>query len=392
MDLNQERLEHSLYIGRLLFRISAGEDLSGVERAELDEWIGGDPERAGLFRNVTDRQMLMAELAKQNTKYDAGEAAEAVLGVLGLNRNRKVRVLYGMTAAAVVIVAVVSVWFFFYSKKSSYPVALKPLDSGRITVQRRNGVTLTLGDGRRIALDSAKNGKLAQLGGTSVSNRNGGLIYSKVTADTRMEYNILTTPPGGQYRLMLPDGTRVWLNASSSVHYPVTFGDSIRAVSLSGEAYFEVEKDKARPFVLTVEGGLPVTVLGTAFNVNAYADEVDVRTTLLEGSVKTGGTLLRPGQQARTRPGIRPVVNTCDTSVVMAWRKGLFRFEDAGVGEVMRQISRWYGVSVGYESDVPDLRVDGQMQMSLGLADVLTGLGRMGLHYRTEGKRIVVLP
>jgi ferric-dicitrate binding protein FerR (iron transport regulator) len=191
----------------------------------------------------------------------------------------------------------------------------------------------------------------------------------------------------------LSDGTRVWLNAASSIRFPVVFTGNNRSVTLNGEAYFEVAKNAQKPFVVTV-GNTTVTVLGTHFNINAYPDEGSMKTTLLEGSVQvTEGThsvLVQPGEQALEDDNGRLTAVPANTALAVAWRNGYFQFEEADLKAVLRQIGRWYDLDIVYEGPVTDHLYAGKLERSVPLSAILLFLSSGNIHYRLEGKRLVI--
>jgi ferric-dicitrate binding protein FerR (iron transport regulator) len=295
-----------------------------------------------------------------------------------------------------------------------------------------NRAILTLSNGSTIVLDSAHNGALATQGNTNVNKvSNGQLEYKPAIpdksgqADNRsreagamIAYNILSTPRGGQYQVVLPDGTKVWLNAASSLKYPTAFSGSERKVKLTGEAYFEVAHLTARngsnkvPFIVSVlksggEKAGEVEVLGTHFNINAYDDEASVKTTLLEGKVKVGSgekaeggrqkadkeqsVILKPGEQVSVSQSShlsQPI--PVQTDVVMAWKNGLFDFRSAEIHTVMRQLSRWYDIEVTYSKPVLD-KFYAKIPRNTKLSDVLQALMMTGsVHFKIEGKTVTV--
>lgn len=277
-----------------------------------------------------------------------------------------------------------------------------------------NRAVLTLAGGQKIILDSAATGILADQGNTRVQKLGDGeLAYEggKENARSGKEaaaplYNTLTTPRGGQYQLTLPDGTKVWLDAASSLTYPTSFTGGDRTVELIGEAYFEVVHDKKRRFTVKA-GGQTIQDIGTHFNVNAYTDEPALVTTLLEGAVSVDGHLLRPGEKATvtgaTGPGATVTGTTAgggdvkvtkgDPEQAVAWKNGLFYFSDAGLQTVMRQLSRWYNVDVSYEGNIPSRQFNGMIGRSLTLDQVLKGLAKENVHYRIEeGHRLIITP
>jgi transmembrane sensor len=270
-----------------------------------------------------------------------------------------------------------------------------------------NRAFLTLGNGQKIMLDSADNGILAQQGNATVTKlSNGQVAYATSGTPSRTSaspsspttlYNTMSTPAGGQYRLSLPDGTRVWLNSSSSITYPVAFTGTERHVRITGEAYFEVTKNIAMPFRVAT-GNTSVYVLGTSFNISAYTDETSINTTLVEGVVRIGTDkgqkVLAPGQQGQVAPdgGIKwePHANV---EQAVAWKNGIFSFRDADIRTIMRQLSRWYNVEVSYAGALPAGDFSGEIGRSLTLTQVLNGLSQEKVHYRIEtGNKIVILP
>jgi transmembrane sensor len=260
---------------------------------------------------------------------------------------------------------------------------------------------LTLSDGSTILLDNAQNGNVAQQGNTKVIKLdNGQLAYSpsrsKMGLGGEVLYNTIATPKGGQYQIVLPDGTRVWLNAASSIKFPTVFSGATRNVEMTGEVYLEIAKSAKQPFSVTT-GKTTIQVLGTSFNINAYSDEEAEKTTLIEGKVKVlkgnSEAILLPGQQAQITQQKLSVVRDADIEKVMAWKNGLFNFNGAGVEEVMRQLSRWYDIEVVYEKDVPDIEFIGKMSKNVSLSGVLKGLEGAGVHFRIEkGRKLIIFP
>ncbi|MEO6733180.1 MAG: FecR domain-containing protein [Ferruginibacter sp.] len=256
---------------------------------------------------------------------------------------------------------------------------------------------LTLADGSAIVLDDAQNGALAQQGNTKVIKFGAKLSYDPAQSGSKdIVYNSISTPRGGQYQVELPDGSNVWLNSGSSLRFPTAFTGKQRRVEVTGEAYFEVAKNAAMPFVVSV-GGAEVKVLGTHFNIMAYNDEAMMKTTLLEGSVEfmAGGNsnLLKPGQQSQLTPGGSiKVVSNVDVDQVVAWKNGLFHFENADIGTVMRQLSRWYDVEVVYENKNINDQFVLEMRRNSKLSDVLRVLELTGdIKFDIQGKKIIIL-
>ncbi|GEP95857.1 FecR family protein [Chitinophaga cymbidii] len=260
----------------------------------------------------------------------------------------------------------------------------------------REGAVLTLADGTEVTLDSLGNGVVTNQQGTQVMIRNGQLVYDPTgEAASGMAYNTVTTPKGRQFSLLLPDGTQVWLNAASSIRFPTLFSGRERRVEVTGEAYFEVVRNADMPFHVKVNEQTTVEVLGTHFNIHAYKDESRIHTTLLEGSVKVGGVTLQPGQQAQVsmeNPAAVHVVNNVDMNKVIAWKNGLFDFNGASLQEVMKQLERWYDIRVVYEKGVPDITFGGKMTKGVSLNGVLIALKKSEVHFRLEGRKLIVMP
>ena len=241
------------------------------------------------------------------------------------------------------------------------------------------------------------NGLLTQQGNTDVKKL-GGLLEYKAPAsfirDTVISYNTVSTPRGGQYQIVLSDGSKVWLNAASSIRFPTAFSGSLREVELTGEAYFEVAKNKEKPFQVKVRD-MKIAVLGTHFNVKAYEDEAETKTSLLEGSVKIiqgkEAGLLKPGQQAVINfKDDKVKIATADMVEVIAWKNGLFRFEGANIETIMREIGRWYDVEIVYAGKVPMRRFEGKINRNAGLSEVLRILELSNVKFSIAGKKIIV--
>lgn len=302
--------------------------------------------------------------------------------------------------AAACALFMVSGAYYYHLSTSVHPTAIVATSPVKDIAPGGNRAMLTLSDGSQIPLDSAGNGVLAQQGNTRITKlSNGQLAYNESGGrEDKVLYNTMSTPLGGQYKLILPDGTAVWLNAGSSIYYPTAFTGQERKVTITGEVYFEVAKNEKMPFLVKANN-ITIAVLGTHFNINAYKDEASTNTTLTEGAVKIIAhqqqQTLTPGQQARvgtTGQSIQ-VVDHVDLSQVLAWKEGFFSFNDADLPTVMRQLSRWYNVDVKYEGDIPQRVFSGEIGRNLSLSQVLKGLSKTRIRYRIEnGNRIVIQP
>lgn len=257
--------------------------------------------------------------------------------------------------------------------------------------------TLTLSDGTVINLDEVQSGLVSRQGNVTVGKTaDGRLIYQvKAAADQPLIYNTISTPRGGEYQIVLPDGTSVWLNAASSLRFPSVFSGSERKVELKGEAYFEVARNKQKPFKVAVNN-MGIEVLGTHFNVNAYDDEAQIRTTLLEGSVKLSAgsnhRLLKPGQQASLGKQSDFSIAEVNVDEAIAWKNGYFIFDNENIESIMRKISRWYDVEVTYQGKVDQGRYGGTVSRFDNVEGVLKSLELTGsVRFRMEGRRITVM-
>lgn len=256
---------------------------------------------------------------------------------------------------------------------------------------------ITLSNGEKIEVDNVMNGMIATQGNVQIEKtKDGRIVYKGVTAGMQTQYNTFTVPRGSRIAsIVLNDGSKVWLNAASSLTYPVAFKAGERRVEITGEAYFEVAKDPSRRFIVKSEKAT-IEVLGTHFNVNAYPDENATKVSLLEGSIvvnnKTSKMMIRPGQQVESVNGILIINRSADMDQVMAWKNGAFNFSKADLPSVMRQLSRWYDVEIEYEGDFSNRVFSGKISRDINLSDLLDGLQKMNVHFRMEGKKLIVQP
>jgi ferric-dicitrate binding protein FerR (iron transport regulator) len=309
-------------------------------------------------------------------------------------------------AAACILLVVLAGVYFRHNKLPMQPHLVKQTNSSKeLIVPGKNGAILTLADGSSVLLDSLGNGKVASQNGADLVISQGKLAYS-TTGSTSGEiaYNTLSTPKGRQFHIKLPDGTDVWLNAASSIHYPTIFTGKDRTVELTGEAYFEVAGNPGMPFIIKVDQQAGIKVLGTHFNINAYRNEPVMKTTLLEGAIQfhTGIDMqpqeqivkLRPGQQSQLETSTHKlaVENDVETEKAVAWKNGIFNFNDASLQEVMNQLERWYDIEVAYEDNIPPIRFFGKMTKNIPLNDLLLILEKSNVHFKVVGRRLIVLP
>lgn len=302
-------------------------------------------------------------------------------------------------AAAIFIITAGSVYFWLNTIKTSPQTVQAKIISTKVTpviAAGTNKAVLTLADGSNIVLDSMGQGILAKQGNAKVIKLNTTTLAYNATDENNQEvlYNTLATPNGGKYQLILPDGSKVWLNAASSIHFPTIFTGKERRVTVTGEAYFEVAKNAAMPFKITVKD-MEVEVLGTHFNVMAYDDENSMNTTLLEGSVKISKGVIKkmlvPGQQSVINSTGEINIVDADMEEVMAWKNGWFQFNAADIKTVMRQISRWYAVEVVYEGKIPDGHYSGAVSRDNDIFQVLKIMQSGGVRFKIEGRKVIVL-
>ena len=340
--MNTDRLE-------LLFKRFSKGEASTDDLAELDDWF--HQQRGG---TADFKQMVLdagGELQLENQLYTQFNNR--------LYKQQRVRRLQTAFRIAAMLLLALGCWGYFkwYTVKQQNFIVRQQQKQQRI-VPAGNKATITLADGSKIDLDESKQGDLAKQAGVDIKKiSNGQVVYQPGASDVAgntLAWNTIATPRAGQYELILPDGTKVWLNAETKLRYPVRFDSAERRVELTGEAYFEVAHDKAKPFLVSTATQL-ITVLGTHFNINGYADEDDVTTTLFEGSVKvanqTSGktAMLVPGKQAIILKGEGNIeVATAQLDKVMAWRNGYFVFDNEDIKDVMKVISRWYDVDVSF--------------------------------------------
>ncbi|MGZ3850570.1 MAG: FecR domain-containing protein [Flavisolibacter sp.] len=326
--------------------------LTPLERRELDEWVEADERNVELFEELTDEDNIQKALAWYN-KTDTEKALKKLHRRLHFPAGSHLLSFWRWAGAiAALLILVIGMTFLIERKKPVTPNLARAQEQSNDRKPGTNQAILTLSDGRELFLDQNRNGNIAVQGNTQVLKKENSLAYNtrpQLGIAQEPAFNTLTTPRGGVYSLVLPDGSRVWLNAASSLHFPTAFTGHQRVVELTGEGYFEVAKDPARPFLIQVNN-TRIKVLGTHFNVNAYADEGFVRTTLIEGSVEISQSSgaskkIIPGEDAISDAiGIK--VEPSDKEKVMGWHEGNFVFHNTPMKSVLKEIERWYSVEV----------------------------------------------
>ncbi|QIL42322.1 FecR family protein [Pedobacter sp. HDW13] len=362
---------------------------SGEERLELESWYN---------------EQLAQNKLQHEAQFDEAEHSligEKILNNINLQINTqeqtKPRLNFYRWAVAASIVAVLGFGGYWlserFSDKNTNKVAALIKPGG-------NKAFLTLANGTKINLDEAVNGTVANQEGIKITKTaDGQLVYTIVETKTGKQatgYNTISTPAGGQYQVTLPDGTKVWLNALSSLKYPTAFTGKYRTVTLTGEGYFEVAKNKNKPFKLTT-AKQEISVLGTHFNVSAYADEPEIKTTLVEGGVAvknfsplaTG--VLKPGQQAIFH-GSDFEINKVDVEEYIAWKNGFFMFNNEGIKEAMQKLARWYDVEIEYVGNFDGIYFGGSFSKHNNLQETLKILESTDkFKFKIEGRRIKII-
>jgi transmembrane sensor len=350
-----------------------------------------------LSENVPTETPRFAEiLSKLHEKINSNLPKNK--SVLRLNIQR-------LAIAASLLVLVYSGYFMLASqskKQTQTVVAEQAKNKSTPILPGSNKATLTLADGTVVLLDDTSTGTIANQSKVDISKiNNGSVVYKGVQSANELIFNTITTPRGGKFQIILADGTSVWLNASSSLRFPVQFVGAERKVELSGEGYFEVTENKNQPFVVVVPGKQSVTVLGTHFNINAYTDEMAIKTTLLNGNVVVGqhnsavSQKLIPGQQCHlTAGGQFCVLSGVDTEEIIAWKNNKFDFgETMEIKSVMRQIERWYDIEVEYQGDVSEVTLGGSISRDVNAQKVFEMLELTGAaHFNVKNGKVIISP
>lgn len=416
--MTNERIEE------LISKFMAG-DISADEKTELEEWLSSE-ERPHLFQYVEREEWVrkgIAELEKVDVesgyekflhKYHQPEEhvqEEEIGEELPVRRLSWAKIA---TAVAAVLVISFGSWYFFMRSAPAPAEELVTDDTGN---RYKNDVTpgnstatLQLADGSTIQLDQSTHGLLADEGDATVQKTAADRLEYNTSGTAQKKgkpsFNTITTQAGGQYHVVLPDGSRVWLNATSSIRFPLSFTGSERRVAITGEAFFDVAEMKKQgqkiPFIVTInklsDPSGEVQVLGTRFNINAYNDEPTVKTTLLRGSVRVVpgnrqpmAKVIQPGQQADFRATGPLEITSVDTTLSIAWREGRFNFQNESIQSIMRQISRWYDVKVNFRDNI-DARFVASFPRNIPMSGMLKILEKTGIvRFTIDGKTVTVM-
>jgi transmembrane sensor len=391
-------------IGELITKYLCDE-LTDEENKQLEHWVQSDPDNMKLFRKLTDEaytneQLEFFALPKKDLAW------KNIVKKTGFKSRKQRSVIVRRWlpyAAAVLLILTISTILnkSLFKKEETKPLAHQPTD----IMPGRNKAILTLSNGSKIILDDVHKGTIARQQKISIDKTSDGEIAYLTPGQTKPSdlhvsnheifFNTITTPRGGQYAVVLPDGSKVWLNAASSLKYPTTFTGNQRNVELTGEAYFEIAKDASKPFLVKT-ADQTVEVLGTHFNINSYTDEAVTKTTLLEGSVKlintanSAGTVLKPGQQAINNSREINVIHQADVAEAMAWKNGKFLFRNTDLKTIMRQLSRWYDVDVEYQGTITGRHYEGSISRDVPVSQIFQILKTSGINFTINRRTIIV--
>ncbi|WP_423147998.1 FecR family protein [Rubrolithibacter danxiaensis] len=372
-----------------------------------EKYVAGkcSPAEEKLINSYRD-EMELSDEEWLNELGDRQEIHDSIWSRLSESRRVEIPVkrrtnLWWKAAAVILITLSSSLWIAkFYSHKQQKESLAK--DTPAKIQAGGNKAYLTLADGSRIELNTVENGNLKVKDEITIRKTKNGLLvyqYNKNESSVHAavtEYNTITTPRGGQYQVILEDGSKVWLNAASSIRFPVVFTGREREVEITGEAYFEVAKNKEHPFIVNANG-TQVQVLGTHFNVSAYADDDAVTTTLLEGAVRMVKgkkfAMLKPGEQGVSVHNSNEItLSAADIEETMAWKNGFFTFHNENIVNIMKKVSRWYDVDVEYRGDVKDREFGGTVSKYKEITELLQNMQLTGaIHYKMEGRRLIIM-
>jgi len=354
-----------------------------------------DPRHNNQWFSVIDSTLSDEELHQLSDPDSAKQALLEIKAKLRIEQNSPtfhtgLRAWKAVAAILVIIGASLAGVIYLTGKKKETAI-VQTVNADRPGKSKTQRVLLTLADGTTLDPDSLQNGSIVNLGmARLVKLANGQLKYDPLIAHksehAAIGYNTMSTPAGKQYQLILPDGSKVWLNAQTTIVYPVVFNSNKRMVKVSGEAYFEISADKSKPFEVQA-GNIQVEVLGTHFNVNAYPNEENTKTSLLEGSVKINNHILKPGQAY-----VNGKLFKTDVYQDVSWKEGVFNFNNQHFAQVMRILARWYDLDIEYPNGIPTREYAGEMGINLDLTQMLKGLEDSGLHFKLEGRRLIVQP
>jgi len=379
---------HQKYLLSILKKYEAGQ-ASPAEVRFVESYMDSLDDLDNGSDNTEDSSRLQeeikTELLKSIRRPVGGWGEMPLAKTKQLSFRRNMRVWAAAAAIALLVAGAGTYWWLQHATKAVAPELAARKDIGPGT----NGAVLHLSDGSTLVLDSAGNGTVAIQGQVKVVKENGMIKYQGSASEE--VYNEVTTDKGRQWRMVLPDGTGVWLNAASAIRYPLSFNGKERIVDIKGEVYFEVVHNEKQPFKVRV-GKHVIEDIGTAFNINAYADEPVMKTTLIEGLIRVNGTLMKPGEQAQASAGqeqvtVSKVENPADA---MAWVNGQLSLESNNLQELLRKVARWYNIEIKIEGTLPETGFVGMIDRNVNLSDVIKALTVYGVNARLENRTLIV--
>lgn len=403
--MNEQHIEKASYIASLILE-DLKDGLTPTERQELDTWLQENDDNYKLYEELMDQDMLMNDLNEMKT-YDHQVAYEKLSQKIfhpePPGRRLYFRIWWYMVAAVLVLVAA-GITYFSLNKTG------KPVPKSAVVAQKKapglppdsKKAVLILADGSTISLNEMKDGALAQLGNVLVQKNKNGLLQYKLTGApaSTSSFNTIRTPRGGEYQVMLADGTRIWLNSASTLQFPVYFTGNDRRVALTGEAYFEIESSllpggQKKPFIVAVDD-MEVQAVGTTFNISAYKEDDHSQTTVVEGLVKVNRnnntSMLTPGKKLIAKDN-KVTVEDADIKQEIAWKNGNFVFHNTSLKMVMNELARWYDVDVAYDTGVPTLHFSGEVARDTNIKNVLQMLEYTGgVSFTVSNRNITVHP
>ncbi|MFD2556660.1 FecR family protein [Sphingobacterium tabacisoli] len=372
-------------------------ELDEQGRLKLEKWTNSSEANKNILRKIDDANQLREDLESfHSIPVDIARTLKHIQNespiLTAAEENRPIKTIgYWLPYVAAILLVIgggIGTWIYTKQNRTeqSHVSDIKPA---------QGEAYILLADGSRIDLNESKSG--------IVVNKD-GIVYtdgSSVSGETvePAQLLLLQTSRGGTYQIVLSDGTKVWLNASSSLRYPTVFDSNSRMVQLKGEAYFEVSPNKQKPFIVKTTDNTKVEVLGTHFNINNYANEKTINTTLIEGSVRVQHNnklaVLKPGMQARIDPnkssGEIAILHGENIDQVLAWKKGVFNFDGSGIEEIMKQLERWYDIEVNYAGNIPQTRFFGEISREESLSDILNALKESGIRFKLKERRLTIL-
>ena len=392
------------------FRISAlllkklNDSLTTSEASELDEWTSLSEKNLNVLKRLSDEKTRNKAIGNINSFDPYNSLGEVQKRIIKYEQRKAwpktIFQHYAKIGIAATILTILSIGIWFYKSRVSATSVNHSLAKNTVHPGGKVAI-LILSNGRKINLQTAGNGKIAQQGNFTVDKTTDGrLRYEASESDHsnhQLEYNTLFVPRGGEYQITLPDGTKVWLNAETSLKYPVVFSKTDRKVELAGEAYFEVSHDASRPFKV-ISNSQVLEVLGTHFNVESYPEEQKQITTLFQGSVKVSKgavfSIIKPGQMVVNDKSINGLsILPANNEDALAWKNGYFNFNNDDIDDIMKRIARWYNVDVEYRGTLKERQYWGTFSRSKGLSSLLNNLEETKtIHFKIEGRRIIVMP